>query len=425
MKFVLASYGSRGDIEPSVAIGSELLRRGHEVNMAVPPNFLGFAKEAGLSAVAYGPDLQAFWDEDFLRSFWPDLLRSLWTIREPIRLVRELWEPCLRAWREMNQTLTALCEGADLLFTGLLYQDLVVNVAEYYDIPLVMLHYFPIRPNGQLFAAVPPPLLRSAMTLHDWFCWRMNKRAEDAQRRELGLPVATRFAARRITESGTLEIQAYDKAFFPGLEAEWDKWGDRRPFVGALTMELTADDDDEVGAWIASGKPPICFALATIAVESPAATLQMIGDACADLGERALVCTGGRDFSAAPKFEHVKLVGLANYRTTFPACRAIVHHGGSGTTAAGLRAGVPALILWTSGDQPFWAASVKRLKVGAARRFAATTRESLVADLRRILAPEYATRARDFATQMTKPAESVGRAADLMEQFARVKRVAW
>lgn len=153
MKFVLASYGSRGDIEPSVAIGSELLRRGHEVHMAVPPDFLDFAKEAGLSEVAYGPNLYDFWDENFLRSFWPNLLRSLWTIREPIRLVRELWEPCLRHWKEMRQTLTALSDGADLLFTGLLYQDLAVSVAEYYHIPFVTLHYFPVRPTASFLIA--------------------------------------------------------------------------------------------------------------------------------------------------------------------------------------------------------------------------------------------------------------------------------
>lgn len=320
--------------------------------------------------------------------------------------------------------MAELTDGADLLFTGLLYQDLAVSVAEYYQIPFVTLHYFPIRPNGQLFASVPSPVLRAAMTVHDWFCWRMNKRAEEAQRRELGLPRATRFAGRRIVASGSLEIQAYDKAFFPGLEAEWEKWGDRRPFVGALTLGLTTDDDDEVASWITSGRPPICFALATFAVESPAATVEMIAGACAQLGERALICVGGRDFSDAPSFEHVKVVGMANYATTFPACRAVVHHGGSGTTAAGLRAGIPTLILWTSGDQPFWAASVKRLKVGTARRFASTARESLVADLRRILTPEYAVRARLFASRMSKPAESAARAADLVEDFARVGRVA-
>ncbi|MGP0080759.1 MAG: glycosyl transferase family 1, partial [Mycobacterium sp.] len=75
------------------------------------------------------------------------------------------------------------------------------------------------------------------------------------------------------------------------------------------------------------------------------------------------------------------------------------------------------------GDQTLWGARVKRLKVGTARRFSATTRESLVADLRRILAPQYLTRAREIATRMTKPAESVAAAADLVEDFARLRRV--
>ncbi len=108
----------------------------------------------------------------------------------------------------------------------------------------------------------------------------------------------------------------------------------------------------------------------------------MIGAACAQLGERALVCAAGTDFSNVSHFEHVKVVGVMNYAAIFPACRAVVHHGGAGTTNAGLRAGVPTLILWTLPDQAAWGARVKRLKVGTARRFSATTQQSLVADLR-------------------------------------------
>ena len=88
-----------------------------------------------------------------------------------------------------------------------------------------------------------------------------------------------------------------------------------------------------------------------------------------------------------------------------------------------MRAGVPTLILWLLGEQPLWGAAVKRLKVGTARRFGRTTRESLVADLRTILAPDYVARAREIAARMTKPAESVAAAADLLENFARQKRV--
>jgi UDP:flavonoid glycosyltransferase YjiC (YdhE family) len=69
-----------------------------------------------------------------------------------------------------------------------------------------------------------------------------------------------------------------------------------------------------------------------------------------------------------------------------------------------------------------WAALVKRLKVGSARRFSTTTQESLVAELRAILAPQYVTRAREIATRMTKSAASVTAAADLLEETARLRR---
>jgi UDP:flavonoid glycosyltransferase YjiC (YdhE family) len=418
MKFVLASWGSRGDVEPCVAVGRELLRRGHDVRMAVPPDLVGFAEAAGLAAVACGLDLQAILDAH--RNYWTCFFRNPWRIQDLIRLRREVLEPIIRCWEEMSTTLTSLADGADLLFTGVTFEDAAANVAEYYDIPLAALHYFPVRPNGQLLPFLPSPLVRSAMTVYDWLSWRGVKKLEDAQRRELGLPKATGPSSRRIAERGSLEIQAYDEVCFPGLAAEWAKWDGRRPFVGALTMELATDADEEVASWIAAGTPPIFFGFGSIPVESPAETVAMIGAVCAQLGERALVCAGWSDFSRVPHFEHVKVVGAVNFAATFPACRALVHHGGAGTTAAGLRAGVPTLILSTDLDQSLWGARVKRLRVGTARRFSTTTQKSLIADLRTILAPQYVARAREIATRMTKPAESVAAAADLVESFARL-----
>jgi UDP:flavonoid glycosyltransferase YjiC (YdhE family) len=132
-----------------------------------------------------------------------------------------------------------------------------------------------------------------------------------------------------------------------------------------------------------------------------------------------VVCAAGTDFTHVLVPDHVKVVAAVNYAATFPACRAVVHHGGAGTTAASLRAGVPTLILSTDLDQTLWGVRVKRLQVGAARRFSTTTQKSLVEDLRRILAPEYAAQAREIANRMTKPATSVAAAADLLESFAR------
>ena len=404
MKFALAVYGSRGDVEPQAAVGRELLRRGHDVRIAVPPDLCGLVESTGVTAVEYGPDTR-------------DVLFGKKT--NPVRLLSTSKRYFSQTWTQMGATLASLTDGTDLLLTAVAQQGLAANVAEYQGIPLATLHYLPARTNGRLLPSLPSPLVRSAISAFWWVYWHTTRAAEEIQRRELGLPKATGSSTRRIVERGSLEIQGYDSLCFPGLAAEWAQWNDRRPFVGALTMELPTDADADVSSWIADGTPPIYFGFGSLPVKSPADTVATIGAACARLGERALICSGANDFGDIPHPEHVKIVGAVNHSAIFPACRAVVHHGGAGTTAAGMRAGIPTLVLWIRNEQPLWGAVVKRLKVGSAQSLSRTTEESLAAGLRSILRPQYVARAREVAEIMTKPSVSVTAAADLLESAAR------
>ncbi|KAA1251978.1 glycosyltransferase [Mycobacterium simiae] len=418
MKFVFAVHGTRGDVEPCAAVGMELQRRGHEVQMAVPPNLIGFVGSAGLTGVAYGPD-----SEEQINAV-ATVVHSLSKAQNPLNLARAGKELFIGGWVEMGRTLAALADGADLLMTGQTYHGVVANVAEYYDIPVAALHHFPMQVNGQLrVPLIPTPLMRPAVvrsTMKAMFrlYTYVSKEVERAQRHELGLPPAAGPAARRIAERGAPEIQAYDPVLFPGLAEEWNG---QRPFVGALTMQLHAEPNEELESWIASGTPPIYFGFGSTPVQSPTETLAMISDACAELGERALIYSPAHGSGDTPPAEHVKLVGLIDYSVILPTCRAVVHHGGAGTTAAGLRAGMPTLILWDVADQPLWAGAVQRLKVGSAKRFTSITRKSLLKQLRTILAPEYAQRARNISTQMRQPGPAVAAAADLLEESVRVR----
>ena len=388
MKVVLASYGTRGDVEPFATVGRELLRRGHDVCVAVPPNMVGFLETVGFAAVAFGPEPLSS-------------VRSR-TVEDPASAMAEQVEYLSRAMEEWGTTLTALANGADLLITGRIEQGLAANVAEYHGIPQAALHFFP----------------GAHARLSGW-AGDITEEAENAQRRALGLPEATRHSTR------SLEIQAYDALCFPELAAEWADGDSWRPFVGALTLELPTEADDEVLSWIAAGTPPIYFGFGSgVWLQNPAHTFGLISVACARLGERALICSGASEFADAPHSDQVKIVGAVNHAAIFPACRAVVHQGGAGTTAAGMRAGIPTLILWHPiNDQQIWADAVTRLKVGSGRAFSASNLGSLVADLRSILDPQCITRAREVAAQMTKPAVSVARAADLLEHAGRLGRV--
>jgi UDP:flavonoid glycosyltransferase YjiC (YdhE family) len=379
MKVVLAAYGTRGDTEPFAALGRELLRRGHDVCMAVAPAMVGFVELAGLAAVPFGPEALAS-----SRDRSP---------QDPVGAVVDEKQYLSWAMAEWATTLTALANGADLLLTGRIEQGLAANVAEYYGIPHAALHFYP----GD-YASLGGLLGDLA------------KQAEAAQRRDLGLPGTT--------AQETLEIQSYDELCFPALAAQQ---GRRRPFVGALTLELPTYLDGEVLAWIDAGTPPIYFGFGGgMQLPSFAETAVVITAACAQLGERALIAGGSHDLSQIPHADHLKVVSAVSHAAIFPACRAVVHHGGAGTTAAGMRAGIPTLILSLAvDDQQIWAEAVTRLGVGAAREFFSTTLDLLVADLRSILTPEYAARAREVAAEMTKPAESVARAADLLEEAVR------
>jgi UDP:flavonoid glycosyltransferase YjiC (YdhE family) len=388
MKVVLAGYGTRGDTEPFAAVGRELLRRGHDVCMAVAPEMVGFVGLAGLAAVPFGPESLAS-------------SRSR-MIQDPVSAVVDEKQYLSRAMEEWGTALKALANGADLLITGRIEQGLAANVAEYYGIPQAALHFFP-GAHSRLSGWVGPAA----------------EEAEDAQRRALGLPEATGHSTR------CLEIQAYDALCFPEMAAEWADGDGWRPFVGALTLELPTEADDEVLSWIAAGTPPIYLGFGSgVWLPHPAQTFGLVSVACARLGERALICSGASDFGDAPHSDQVKVVAAVNHAAVFPACRAVVHQGGAGTTAAGMRAGIPTLVLWHPiNDQQIWADAVTRLKVGSGRAFSASNLGSLVADLRSILDPRCITRAREVAAQMTKPAVSVASAADLLEEAGRLGRL--
>ncbi len=420
MKFVLAFNGSRGDVQPAIAIGTELTARGHDVVLAVPPNLVGFAQSSGLTTHSYGLDTAELLESEVVSR---DLKSA-----NPITKLRAVSEITLRGGRQMQQELLELTAGADAIIGGSAGQERALNVALAQGIPYVPLHFCPVRRNGEVspltqFGIDPPPwLTRTTWTMLEQILWRASRSAENTLLDDLGLEHANAPAATRIARIGHPEIQAYDAAMFPGLPAEW---GTRRPLVGFLnlapaTRAQMGDEasDSDLLTWLDAGPPPLYVGFGSMAVTDPDTLAQVITTATSTLGLRVLMATGWSGLSVEDDKERTYTVRAVDHDTILPRCVGAVHHGGAGSVAASLRAGLPTLIYWIGADQPLWGRQITRARAGISAPLKTIDVRGLTAALSRVLNPEQTIAAQELSRRLVPPEIAVAAAAGIAERAA-------
>jgi UDP:flavonoid glycosyltransferase YjiC (YdhE family) len=423
MRFVLAFNGTRGDIQPAVVLGAELLRRGHQVVFGAPPNLVEFAAKAGLDARPFGYDTRAHINSDVIR----EGVRTGGLITR-IRALAEIRD---HGWNQMVDEMFELAVGADAIVTGFTTAQVAFAFAQRDDIPFFVLHHAPVTENPFVSPFPGAPLtLPARVNEVSWAAvtaafWLLTKGRENRLRHRLGLESAKQPMPSRTRAYGAVEIQAYDPVFCPDLPRVW---GARRPLVGfidlpaGLRVRIGADDVDPVtDTWIDSGSPPIYFGFGSMPVPDPAALLTAIDEACETLGQRALVCAGWNDFDAIST-ERMRVVGTIDHDRVFTRCRAVVHHGGAGTTSAAVRAGKPALVCWLGSDQPFWGLQLERMGAGASTPLKALDVDVLKENLEVILGDAYAERAAEVASCLIPADHAAAGAVDLIENAARQGR---
>ncbi|MFD6161598.1 glycosyltransferase [Nocardia sp. NPDC060256] len=425
MRVAIPLTGTRGDVQPAVALGLELRRRGHDVLLGAPPNLVDFATRTGLSAVSCGPDVQQLYSSD-------EGQKAL-AAGSSFRLMQLVGKQMADYAEQMNREVIDVCAGADIIVSTMLTEDRAASVAEAMRVPMVSLHGFPCRKNaaypfpGALPSDWQPPGVVNQAT---WLLAENLRRIVfmkylNQLRKELGLPRSTASPAAVLAREGVPEVQIYDPVLVPGLAEEW---GERRPLVGFLPLERTARealgelaaDHGEVIAWIAEGAPPVYFGFGSMPIRDTQAVLAIVEEVCESLGIRGLVSAGWSDLAAADAETgaRVKVVGPVAHDIVFPVCAAAVHHGGIGTTFESLRAGLPTLVCSVSFDQPMWGAQVERLGVGAHLSFRKLDRDGLEAGVRTLLEQGTAQRAKALAGELQSHADATPRTADIIEAAA-------
>lgn len=418
MRVALLTFGSRGDVQPFVVLADELRRRGHDPVLGVSPNLVEFATRAGFTAEPIGVDAQ-----EFLDSAQGQRLLASGNVRAIVARMNEL----LAEFSEQADAATRkLCDGADLVVAGFLCEDAASCVAESLELPFASLHLCPMRPTR----AFPHP----AVTIRQFpslanlatgrlfdAMWSRGRRADTVRlRAELGLPPTKTPTPARLAAANAPEIQAYSWR----IAADVKDYGPRRPFAGYLTPshDLRARLGDlgvgtELGEWLDAGPAPVYFGFGSMPCTDPEATLAMIRSVVSSRGLRAIVGAGWSKFAHAED-DRLRIVGMVDHDCLLPRCRAAVHHGGAGTTAAALHAGIPTVVCSVFADQPFWANRLVRLGIGAHLRFKDLDVTSLGAALDNVLQPTPTDRARHLGALLRTDPAAAPVVADLLEKHA-------
>ncbi|MCZ4649883.1 glycosyltransferase [Gordonia amicalis] len=405
MRVSFTVHGSRGDIQPAVAVGAELARRGHEVRFAVPEDLVELTAATGLDTRVLAPSTG-----ELLAS--PLVKQRLKSKNPKVRLAA-LREVADHGRATSEQVMSELAAVSDILVTGPLAQDRADAIAESRGIPFAPLHYCPLRPNAGVdvgYRSNPRPVSRALWWLADQTYWMTTRSADRRLRSELDLPPAKGPLGSRLRRQGRPEVQAYDAALFPGLESDW---GPQRPLVGFLlpdkdTRAALLNGDDATShavEWATAGEEPVYVGFGSMKI-----TAEQIGGIVTTLLDRGLRVIGHTDHELPRRERLLHLDQPVDHEALLPRCRGAVHHGGAGTTAAATRAGIPSVIAWLSADQPMWAAALRRAGAGSGNKLARFG----PSDLDPLTDPAVAAAAARLGRELTPPADAVDRACEIL-----------
>jgi UDP:flavonoid glycosyltransferase YjiC (YdhE family) len=418
----MATLGSLGDLHPFLAIGAELVRRGHPVTLGTHATYEGRARAEGLDFVAVPPDLVEFGDPNEMMAKAMDGAGGSRYVIETLVLpyVGQAYAALKAAASDC-----AVLVGHPLTFA-------VSSVAEKLGRPWVSTALQPVVMFSALDPSVYPvvpwlePVARRHPAIQRGFlglatrAMRHWMRPLDAVRKAEGLPA---LSSQAVFEA-SFSPWAHLVLFSPELaapQADWPK--------ASVVCGFPFHDRDEAGRpapagfeeFLAAGEPPLVFTLGSSAVHRAGDFYEVSLRAAARLGRRALLLVGRETRNRLPEplppgtaaFDYVP------YALVLPRAAAIVHQGGVGTTAQAMRAGRPMLVVPFAHDQFDHAARIERRGIGLALARSHYDEDSVTAALGRLLAePTFGERAAAVGARV-RAEDGAGAAADAIERLLR------
>lgn len=363
MNITIIAVGTRGDVQPAIALGKALQQRGHGVKLLAGSNFLAWIEAHGLKTAVASVNIQQLMESEGGVEWVEKGHNPLVQTRLMKKLLDQVgWEMVWDAW--------LACQDTDLIISSFTSDVYVTAIAEKLSVPQISLLLQPAligTRDGRSVFNTPLPNRVSRFNL--WFSklfiepahWQMYGDLNTRLRHELNLPPQSA-KANKIVRHNMPILQAYSRYVVPH-PADWP------PNIhtsGYLFLDEQSDWQPPVALqkFLDAGPPPVYIGFGSMTGRDAGKTTELILAALAISEQRAVVGSGWSGLGDGRLPGHIFQLDAAPHDRLFPLMAAVVHHGGAGTTAAGLRAGIPTLIIPHFADQPFWGRRVYALGVG-------------------------------------------------------------
>ncbi|MGE9294362.1 MAG: glycosyltransferase [Puniceicoccales bacterium] len=414
MRAVLTSHGSTGDIYPMIALGRALLEAGHEVVFATAPLYRAAIERAGLEYRHLPPD----WEKEIFIEFMRELNRA----PLPLLQLRWIYKGALPFMGELIDAMDEALKGADLLVSSYFFPQ-YRKLAERHGIPFATFAFcHNLVPTSDYPPEGTPALYNFPRRLQQrWnrFLWRISNQVVDfTVNRTVGELYQQKGLGRSegfLLTPAELCMVAVSRELMGGIEHD-----PRFKFTGFLRWqsEEAPEVQAELEAFCAGDKVPI-MTFGSVAFDDTHTIMSRFLKNW-PRGKKIILQSGWAGLSVELERPEIKVVHQMSHDQLFRFASMVIHHGGAGTTASVLHAGVPNIIIPHIADQQWWASEVVRLKAGLClgkRKWP----EKLPSYVRKIEKhAEYAERAHEVADTLARengPTYSVR----LLEDFVRTR----
>jgi len=364
MHIAIIALGSRGDVQPYVALGVGLKEAGYTVRVITHPDFEALVGAHGLDYWPVRGSVQEIVESMEMR----DLVEKGNFIRISMETSRQAKRVALN-WAEDS---LAGCSGFDLLIAGVGGMFVAGALAEKLIIPVIQAFLFPFTPTRAFPSILLPAFLtrlggafnRASHHVTQQAIWQAYRSADNAARKQvMNLPAAPFWGPFR---SDRLKQHPVLYGFSPSVIAKPADWGVNTYVTGYWFLDPSSTWSPPPGltAFLDSGPAPVCIGFGSMGNRNPEQTTELVLAAIDRSRQRAVILSGWGGLSKVNLPDTVYMADSIPHAWLFPRMAAVVHHGGAGTTAAGFRAGVPSVITPFFGDQMFWGKRAAALGVG-------------------------------------------------------------